>query len=345
MAGAAAVILILCPHPRAARQLQRRVRQDDQQQRHVRRLDVRLRLPVLRAADRSDPDAVHDHRLRRVGAPVRGDQERGRRAAKGIWRSIFYSAIGGWILLLSFLFAVQDADEVSAGGGAVVTIFTQAMSSKWVAHRPAHLHRGPVLLHHGLPDERVAHAVRVQPRPRGARSPAVVDAELEEDARQRRHGHRGASRRSSRCPRSSRSTSTAHRCPIAFFAVVSIGVVGLYLCFAVPIYLRWKAGDSFPQGSWNLAATTSGWHRSRSSRSSSPRSSRMFPTSSGGMPWDPELRVEVRQLHPAAGRRRADPAVDLLARVGEELVHRADQAGRRNRRAVGGRFVASRLEV
>ena len=29
-------------------------------------------------------------------------------AAKGIWRSIFYSGIGGWILLLSFLFAVQN---------------------------------------------------------------------------------------------------------------------------------------------------------------------------------------------------------------------------------------------
>ena len=28
-------------------------------------------------------------------------------AAKGIWRSILYSAIGGWILLLTFLFAVQ----------------------------------------------------------------------------------------------------------------------------------------------------------------------------------------------------------------------------------------------
>ncbi len=53
-------------------------------------------------------------------------------AAKGIWRSIFYSAIGGWILLLAFLFAVQDADEVSASGGAVVTIFNQALSSKWV---------------------------------------------------------------------------------------------------------------------------------------------------------------------------------------------------------------------
>ncbi|HTI77788.1 MAG TPA: amino acid permease, partial [Mycobacterium sp.] len=37
-------------------------------------------------------------------------------AAKGIWRSIFYSAIGGWILLLSFLFAVQDVDAVTKGG-------------------------------------------------------------------------------------------------------------------------------------------------------------------------------------------------------------------------------------
>ena len=34
-------------------------------------------------------------------------------AAKGIWRSIFYSAVGGWILLLSFLFAVQDVDEAA----------------------------------------------------------------------------------------------------------------------------------------------------------------------------------------------------------------------------------------
>ena len=40
--------------------------------------------------------------------------------------------------------------------------------------------------------------------------------------------------------------------PVAFFAVVSIGVVGLYLCFAVPIYCRWKAGDAFPVGRWNL---------------------------------------------------------------------------------------------
>src|SRR3569833_1344901 len=34
-------------------------------------------------------------------------------AAKGIWRSIFYSAVGGWILLLAFVFAVQDVDGVN----------------------------------------------------------------------------------------------------------------------------------------------------------------------------------------------------------------------------------------
>jgi hypothetical protein len=38
----------------------------------------------------------------------------------------------------------------------------------------------------------------------------------------------------------------------AFFSVVSIGVLGLYLAFAIPIYYRWKQGDNFKQGSWNL---------------------------------------------------------------------------------------------
>ena len=53
--------------------------------------------------------------------------------------------------------------------------------------------------------------------------------------------------------------------PVAFFAVVSIGVVGLYLCFAVPIYFRWKAGDAFQQGKWNLrgASQVDGAHRGR----------------------------------------------------------------------------------
>ena len=56
-------------------------------------------------------------------------------AAKGIWQSIAYSAIGGWILLLAFLFAVQDPTKVTAGinagGTAVDVIFGQALGQGW----------------------------------------------------------------------------------------------------------------------------------------------------------------------------------------------------------------------
>ena len=40
--------------------------------------------------------------------------------------------------------------------------------------------------------------------------------------------------------------------PVAFFAVTAIGTVGLYIAYVTPVYLRWRAGDSFQQRSWNL---------------------------------------------------------------------------------------------
>ncbi len=39
--------------------------------------------------------------------------------------------------------------------------------------------------------------------------------------------------------------------PVAFYAVTSIAVIGLYLAFAIPIWLRWRMGDAFEPGSWN----------------------------------------------------------------------------------------------
>jgi amino acid transporter len=40
--------------------------------------------------------------------------------------------------------------------------------------------------------------------------------------------------------------------PVAFFAVVSIGVIGLYVAFAIPIFLRWRRGSAFVTGGWTL---------------------------------------------------------------------------------------------
>jgi hypothetical protein len=39
--------------------------------------------------------------------------------------------------------------------------------------------------------------------------------------------------------------------PVAFYAVTSIAVIGLYLAFAIPIWLRWRHGEKFEVGSWN----------------------------------------------------------------------------------------------
>ena len=176
-------------------------------------------------------------------------------AAKGIWRSIFYSAIGGWILLLSFLFAVQDAEAVTAGGGGVAVIFAQALDAK-VA--------GVVLLISAIGQffcsmacmtstSRMTYAFSRDGAVPGARHwaklsknqvpanavilaavvaivitlPALIEVNI--------------------------GTADAPIIvPTAFYAVVSVAVIGLFLSFSVPIWLRWRAGDSFQQGPWNL---------------------------------------------------------------------------------------------
>jgi amino acid transporter len=40
--------------------------------------------------------------------------------------------------------------------------------------------------------------------------------------------------------------------PYAFFAVVSITVIGLYIAYVIPIFLRWRMGDRFEPGPWTL---------------------------------------------------------------------------------------------
>jgi amino acid transporter len=179
-------------------------------------------------------------------------------AAQGIWRSIFYSAIGGWILLLCFLFAVPNGkdglpDNAGVGGGGVAYLFTNAMSSGWA---------GVILListvgqffcmtscmtsasrmtfafsrDGAIPGSRLWSTLSSSKVPANAvllvavvsaiiTLPALVEVNI----------------------------GTADKpliVPTAFYAVVSVAVIGLYLAFLVPIWLRWRMGDSFVPGSW-----------------------------------------------------------------------------------------------
>ena len=42
--------------------------------------------------------------------------------------------------------------------------------------------------------------------------------------------------------------------PVAFLAVTSIAVIGLYIAYTIPIYLRWRAGSKFVTGTWTLGS-------------------------------------------------------------------------------------------
>ena len=36
--------------------------------------------------------------------------------------------------------------------------------------------------------------------------------------------------------------------------MTSISVIGLYIAYTIPVYLRWRQGDNFEPGSWTLGA-------------------------------------------------------------------------------------------
>ena len=164
-------------------------------------------------------------------------------AAKGIWRSIFYSAVGGYLLLLAFLFAVQDADKVTEGGGAVDLIFGQALPTGWhflvlLISTAGQLFCTTACLTSAsrmtfafsrdgaIPGSSWLSKVHARTRiPANAvifvavvgiliTLPALIQVDIN-----------GAP------------------VPVAFYAVVSVAVIGLYLAFLIPIFLRWRIGD------------------------------------------------------------------------------------------------------
>ncbi len=180
-------------------------------------------------------------------------------AAKGIWRSIFYSAIGGWILLLAFLFAIPDdatgnPDNVGVGGGGVAYIFNSVLDTN-VA--------GTVLLISAVGQFFCSTA-------------CMTSASRMTFAFSRDKAIPGSSLWSKVNPGTKVPVNAVmlvgvvaalitlpalvevnigteeepFLVPTAFYAVVSVAVIGLYLAFLIPIWLRWRMGDAFQPGAW-----------------------------------------------------------------------------------------------
>jgi amino acid transporter len=179
-------------------------------------------------------------------------------AAKGIWQSIFYSAVGGWILLLAFLFAVPNGadgnpDNAGVGIGGVAYIFNEAMGSTWAAlvlfisaagqffctmacMTSASRMTFAFSRDGAIPGSALWSKLSASKVPANAvvlvaavaaliTLPALVEVNLG-------------------------TTEEPFIVPTAFYAVVSVAVIGLYLAFLIPIWLRWRMGDSFVPGAW-----------------------------------------------------------------------------------------------
>ncbi|MEV7398494.1 amino acid permease [Aeromicrobium sp. NPDC092404] len=175
-------------------------------------------------------------------------------AAKGIWRSIAYSAIGGWLLLLAFLFAVQDSDAVTAGGGGVNVIFGQALPQGWHVMILAVSTAGQLFCTIACltSASRMTFAFARDGAIPGSKMWAKVSAAKVPANAVIFVAVIGALITLPALVEVNQGTEEEPLIvPVAFYAVTSVAVIGLYLAFLIPIFLRWRMGDAFKPGSWN----------------------------------------------------------------------------------------------
>jgi amino acid transporter len=219
-------------------------------------------------------------------------------AAKGIWQSIAYSAIGGWIMLLAFLFAATHVDAINKAAGFSPVIFETAMSSFWAKSiliiscvgqffcgmscvTAASRMLFAFSRDRAVPGHSVWRKLDKNRNPSfaaiGACTAAVV---LTLPALYSPPGHPGV--------------------PVAFFAVTSITVLGLYLAFMIPIWLRFKHGDKFEVGPWTLGSKYRWMCPLAVAEIAVISVYFMLPTSPGGVPWDSRFDWALVQYSPIA---------------------------------------------
>jgi amino acid transporter len=171
-------------------------------------------------------------------------------APKGVWRSVFYSAVIGWILLLALTFAVQkkDISTISSAGFPSLAILSAALGS--ASAKAVILISTIGQLFCGMACVTSASRMTFA----FSRDGAIP-------------GHRLWRRLGTNktptyavlfvCICALAVTIPAYfpdstGYPVAFFAVTSITVIGLYIAYTIPVFLRWRMGESFQRGPWTL---------------------------------------------------------------------------------------------
>jgi amino acid transporter len=172
-------------------------------------------------------------------------------AAKGVWRSIFYSAAIGWVLLLAITFAASNASLISHGtdhgaAGSSIAVFESAMSAGWVKlvliiSTVGQLFCGMSCL---TSSSRMCYAF--------SRDGAIPGWRLWSRVNEKKIPFNAVLLMAGLALLITLPALKGNSAgfPVAFFAVVSIAVIGLYIAYVIPIYLRWRNGHKFQAGSW-----------------------------------------------------------------------------------------------
>jgi amino acid transporter len=167
-------------------------------------------------------------------------------AAKGVWRSIFYSAVIGWVLLLAITFLAANKDQVTAASGGSIPLLEAAMSTSWVKlvliiSTVGQVFCGMACL---TSASRMCYAF--------SRDGAIPGWRIWSKVNERRIPFNAVIFMAvcAAIITIPAIFGTAEGIPVAFFAVVSIAVIGLYIAYVIPIYLRWRQGDGWVGGPW-----------------------------------------------------------------------------------------------
>jgi len=171
-----------------------------------------------------------------------------RAAPRGLWTSIAYSAVGGWILLLAITFAATHVAAVNKGGGSAIAIITTALSSGLAKLVLDISVVGQLFCGMGC----VAAASRMVFA--FSRDGAVPGHSLW----RRLNKHRTPTWAVffvvvfALIVTVPALFGNSLGVPVAFFAVTSITTISLYIAYILPVFLRFRLGRKFEPGVWNL---------------------------------------------------------------------------------------------
>ena len=170
-------------------------------------------------------------------------------AAQGVWRSIFYSAVIGWIVLLAITFAITNVKGANAAEGFAPTLLVEALGSGWgkfvlIISTAGQLFCGGACL---TSASRMCYAFS-RDNGFGKRASAKLSRVNEKRVPIWAVLMMATLALIITLPA---LKGNGEGVPFAFFAVVSISVIGLYIAYVTPVFLRWRKGDDFEPGPWN----------------------------------------------------------------------------------------------